>query len=239
MILIEEGIQFNNKHSYRDFGLILKERDIGNPSKVKVKERVPYSNLEYDFSNLYGSPTYEERPLSYTFHLVEKSNSKINYMSAQTAVLNWLCGTLGKTPLKDDVFPDYYFLAEVEDGPSTVYFRTDGTITVKFMAYPFKIAELQEGNDIWDSFNFLLDYAQDTSFEITSSADITLYNPGISVVYPIITATESMQIEKDDITYNIPIGSTKSYEFSLSPGENEMKIIGTGSISFEYYKELI
>ncbi len=49
------GISFNDKHSYRDFDItILNTRVIETPSKIKIKETVPFMNGSYDFSNLYG-----------------------------------------------------------------------------------------------------------------------------------------------------------------------------------------
>jgi len=235
--LISDGINFNNKHSYYDFGLILQERKIGNPSKIKNTERVPWSNIEYDFSNLYSEQEYEERAISYTFALV--AHSKQYYTTMKTVVVNWLCSAIGKTVLKDDIIPNYYFLAEVVKGPSETDFNSDGSITVEFTAYPFKISSLKEGHDIWDEFNFLLDYAQETDFTVNGSLEITLHNPGITIVYPKITCSSSMKLQKENITYEISAGSTSSYDFSLSPGENKLKILGIGTISFEFYKELI
>lgn len=235
--MISDGINYNTKHSYQDFGLILQERKISNPSKIKNTERIPWSNVEYDFSSLYGEQEYEERVMSYTFALV--SPSKQYYETMKTVVINWLCSPVGKTVLTDDIFPNYYFLAEVVKGPSATDFNLDGSITVEFTAYPFKISSLKEGNDIWDEFDFLLDYAQETDFTVTGSLDIKLYNPGITIVYPKIICSNAMKIQKGNITYEIPSGFTTSYDFSLSPGENKLKVIGTGSISFEFYKELI
>ena len=63
------GITFNGKHSYKDFGLLVKERNIDNPSKIKTKERIPYSNQIFDFSKIYGVQEYEERSISYVFYL--------------------------------------------------------------------------------------------------------------------------------------------------------------------------
>src|SRR5690625_848056 len=138
------GIIFDDKHSYRDFGLTLESREIGNPSKIKRKVRVPFSNEIYDFSDIYGSQEYEERLLTYTFNIVDMHNySKESFSTLKIAVLNWLMGPNSKEKLVDDAIPGYYFMAEVENGPALEEWEFDGALAVEFTAYPFKIGEYE------------------------------------------------------------------------------------------------
>lgn len=232
------GIWFEGKHSYKDLGLTISERKIGYPSKIKIQERVPYSNIVYDFSNIYGGQEYEPRPLSYTFNVAYKDKA-INYYLYETEISNWLMSPNSKVVLKDDLIPGYYFLAEIVNNPSSDFKFVGGSLSVEFTAYPFKIKELEEGNDIWDEFNFLLDYAQTTQYNVQDSIDVTLYNPGAIPLSPLISSTSSMQIIKNGITYNIPVGESTSYDFILDIGENKLRIIGNGSISFHFRLELI
>lgn len=234
------GITFNGRHSYKDLNLTIASRFIGNPSKIKRKERVPFSNETYDFSGLYQGQEYEERTLTYTFNIVDTHNNSKTYFSMKKIeVLNWLLGQNEKVKLMDDAIPGYYFLAEAENGPGIEENESDGTLTVDFTAYPFKISELEEGHDIWDEFNFLLDYAQVTDFNINGNKSIILYNPGIEPIKPKIQSSSGMEITKDDVIFNIPAGQSESYGFILMPGENKLKIEGNGSISFHFRKELI
>lgn len=234
------GINFNGKHSYKDMGLTIASRSIGNPSKIKRKERVPFSNQVYDYSDIYVGQEYEERPLTYTLNVIDNQNhSKEHFSMMKIAILNWLMGPNTKVKLTDDAIPGFYFLAEVENGPALEEREFYGTLTVDFIAYPFKISELEEGHDIWDEFNFLLDYAQNTEFDVEESINITLYNPGIEPTKPKIQTTNEMQIIKDGTIFNIPAGESSSYDLILMPGKNELKIKGNGSISFRFRKELI
>lgn len=234
------GITFNDKHSYTDFGLTVAQRQIGNPSKIKNKERVPYSNQFYDFSGIYGGQEYEERPLSYVFNVFDKHNlTKESFSTLKIAVLNWLMAPNNKIKLIDDAILGYYFLAEVESDPSVEEWEYDGTLSVEFTAYPFKISEREEGDDNWDEFNFLLDYSQTTEFEVSGTLEATLYNPGINTLKPVIKASAPMTIQKGSTTFNVPTGESESYDFMLSAGENPMKITGTGTVSFHFRKELI
>lgn len=231
------GIKFDGKHSYDDFGLTVAERNIGNPKKIKIKERVPFSNQVYDFSGIYGGQEYEERPLTYVFNV--KDYEKIPLTMKKIQALNWLMNPNEKIQLFDDYIPGYYFLAEVEEAPDFDELRFYGRLTVQFTAYPFKIGELEEGNDIWDEFNFLLDYAQITEFNVNGSTDVTLYNPGINVAKPIIKATAPMQIKQGNKIFTVPIGESQSYDFVLRGLKNKLTIVGNGSISFHFRKELI
>lgn len=231
------GITFNGLHSYDDFGLTVAEKTIGNPSKIKTKERVPHSNQVYDFSGIYGGQEYEERQLTYVFNVKDYDKRMIAIKKIES--LNWIMNVNEKTKLVDDYIEGYYFLAEVEEAPDFEEMRFHGTLTVTFTAYPFKIGELEEGNDIWDTFNFLLDVAQITEFRVRGRKNVILYNVGANIVYPIIRATSPMQIIKDGITYNIQAGEIESRVFFLNIGENPMTILGSGTISFHFRKELI
>ena len=230
-----KGIRKGSKHSYNDFGLTIKSKSIGVPSKNKIKETIPFMNGSYDFSTLYGSQTYSERTLKYVFNVVGKNKIKMNTL--RTQVLDWLHEG-SKQPIYDDDFPGYYFLAECEDAD----FDEDGrfgSLTVEFSAYPFLIRTEHEGSIYWDNFNFDLDILQETKFNIEGNKDIKIYNNGAINIVPTIMCSEDMQIIKDNITYNIKAGLNKSYVFELEKGENAMKIIGNGTIEFEFRKEVL
>jgi len=232
------GFKYNGFHSFKDFGLSIEKREIGNPSKIKRLERVPFSNTNYDFSNIYGGQEFEERTLSYEVNVAWKDKSN-DFYSYETEFLNWLGSVSEKQVLVDDLVPGFYFLAEVVNQIDTDFLHYGGKSIIEFTAYPFKIGEHFEGNDIWDDFNFLLDYAQDTKFEINGSKAVTLYNLSATTVVPQIVASSPMQIKRGNTTYQIPKGSTQSHDFMLLQNENHLTITGDGTIEFKFRKELI
>ena len=75
------GITYNNKHSFNDLGLtVLNTRVIETPSKIKITETIPFMNGSYDFSNLYGSASYSDRELNYSFLIdVESEDDEISF----------------------------------------------------------------------------------------------------------------------------------------------------------------
>lgn len=229
---------FNGLNSFKDFDLTIDKRRIGNPSKIKRIERVPFSNTVYDFSNLYNGQEFEERIIEYDVNVAlgDKSRSFYTY---ETQVINWLMSKSGKQVLTDSLVPGYYFLAEVVEGTNTDFLFVGGKANITFTAYPFKISELPEGNDIWDTFNFLLDYAQDTKFEVSGSKSVTLYNRSATTIIPQIIASNDMTIKRGNTIYEIPTGTTKSHDFMLNQNKNNLTIEGNGTIEFVFYKELI
>lgn len=235
------GIKFDGRHSYKDMGYTMPaERDIGFPSKEKIIVQVPFSNVEYDFSEMYGSQTYSSRELKYQFNVLRQGNYTPQAMQVEkTKLINWLMSNGGRKRLYDDTIPGYYFLAEVE---SVADFQDDwetGTMIVKFRAYPFMIAELHEGNDIWDSFNFELDIAQTTELIVEGVRVVTLWNGGKPDLVPEVYTSNSMDITKEGVRYKVPSGVIKDSKFVLKPGKNILQINGNGRISFRFYKELI
>lgn len=233
------GIHLNEIDFYSEYKIYVKERFIGNPDKNKILERVPFSNETLDFSSLYGTQTFQDRPLKYVLSLSEKSHTRQGVHLLEMQLTNALmAGTRGK--LIDEMFPGYYFEAEVQTGPNFERFLSFGELTVDFIAYPFKKSILPEGNDYWDPFNFELDISQTTEFTVTGTQQVTLWNVGISQLYPTIRASAPMQITTDSgNVFIVQPGESKSYDLMLLPGENSLYISGTGSISFIFYKEVI
>lgn len=232
------GIEFNGKHSLKNFSVPLAPgKIIGMPSKKKILINVPFANEKYDFSEIYGSQTYSERELVYPLSIVSTSKDRMNFK--KTEIINWLMNSNGKQKLYDDTIPGYYFLAEVETDPSFSENRSDGILTVTFQAYPFMIAHRPEGHDIWDEINFDLDVLQPVNFMVNGLLEVTLLNVGTNDLKPKITSSSSMQVELRQKVFNVRAGESQSRDFILKSGENDLKITGNGSISFEFYKELI
>ncbi|GEK88879.1 Phage tail protein [Alkalibacterium putridalgicola] len=231
------GIEFNGKHSYKDLGLtITPDRIIGRPSKEKKKRKPTYSNTEHDFSRLYGSETYRNRLLTYSFNVLEKSKVNLSYKMIE--VVDWLMNSDGRKPLIDEGIPGYYFMAEVENETDIDENWTDGIITVSFVAYPFMRKEKPEGSPYWDDYT-ILDIYQETSFDISGSKTITLVNNGSATVRPEITASSQMSITKGQRTFMAPEGTSESYQLTLATGETTLTVEGNGSISFEWHKEVL
>lgn len=231
---IQEGITRGGVHT-SDYNMWLVDRSAPTPEEKSIVESLPFVQGNYDFSTILGGRVYENRPLSYQFEILNTDYQ--SRKSVQTSLENWLM-IGGYEVLYDDHSHGYYWLAKCMR-VNTVDTHGGLTVNIEFDAYPFKISVKPEGHDIWDDFNFELDVAQVTKFEVNGTIDAMLYNVGANILTPVIKASAPMQVIKDGITYNIPEGEVKSYELSLSLGENQMKIQGDGTIEFLFHKELI
>lgn len=233
---IVEGFMFGDIHT-KEYSMSLKDRQAPTPEENVITEEVPFMQGSYDFSMILGERIFKNRTLSYRFEVEERSyqHRKVD----EIVLKNWLMKK-GWGRLYDDHDDGYYYWAKctsvtVED--DHVFGRL--SISISFEAYPFMVADLEEGHDIWDEFYFDLDYSQPNEFEVSGSSSINLMNVGSVGVVPTIIASSQMAIIKNGATYTVPAGESKSESFRLEIGENAMTINGTGTIKFIFYKELL
>ena len=235
-IKIKEGITFNDFDT-RENDMHLIDRSAPTPQEKEIIESVPFAHGVYDFSNILGERIFNNRTISYTFHIHEHDYDHRKH--DQTVLENKLLGT-HIARLEDSYDENYYYLGKCVSINTTddhVYNRL--IVNIDFDCYPFKISKLKEGHDIWDEFNFELDVAQIPAFEVNGSREVTLYNAGASSVVPTIKTNSEFTIEIDTISVTVSAGTHKSELVRLRKGENRIMLTGNGAIEFDFYKELI
>lgn len=129
---MKKGITINDRHSYYSYGLRMLKRSIGSPPKDEHLERVPYSNITYDFDELFGNSSYGERQITYQFEMIERHiGSAEDRLVGIINDMHWA----GRKDLYDDMLPNYYF--EVRE-PTVTYTEDHGVykISMVFMASP-------------------------------------------------------------------------------------------------------
>lgn len=229
------GIKFNGLHSWKDFRITIKSKEIGNPSPILIKDSVPYMHGQYDFSKLYGEIAYDERTLKYTFNIFDISKRNMNLLKIK--VINWLKAS-EKTQLFDDAIVGYYFLAQC----TKFEFKENnaiGELTVEFTAYPFKFKNEYEEETLWDTFCFELDTLQKTKFEVNGAKEIVLINAGSKSVIPKIICDNNFEIKLNNTTFILGPGITEDSSLNLSIGENKIVLIGMGTIEFKFRIEVL
>lgn len=230
-------IVFNGKHSFNDMGLKrINATEHKAPTKNKIQQTIPFMNGSYDFSNLYGSATYSDREFTYSFLVEIENEALMNYRKIE--IENWLLGANKKTILIDEDLKGYYYLAECIDIDFDNYYSF-GLIDVTFTAYPFKIGEAYEGNNLWDSFNFELDVLQDTKFTVNGSSNVNIYNSSAIDIEPTVIASSQFEIVLDNKKYIVESGESKDYRFKLKRGNNNLTLKGNGTIEFRFRKEVL
>lgn len=233
------GFTIDGQH-INDFGLMCVDKSIGFPEKEKLVAKPAFSNHIIDFSNINGTQQFTERNLMYKFIYNKTGDgTRDELYLVWTKVVNWLMGYQTKTKLYDDAMQEYYYLAEVVTNPSFEEFYYNGTLTIEFTAYPFRIKDSAEGDDIWDGFNFELDIAQETQYTVSGTQKFVLYNTGTSIVSPTIKASTAMTIIQNNRSYQLMAGTNEISRIHLKSGENKLEVEGTGIIEFIFHKELI
>jgi hypothetical protein len=135
----QNGIVFDNKHSWRNFKALLNSRQTPPPTPIKTTVSVPFSQVVHDFSLINGSQVYNQRQLVYNFTIYGKNSTPLDELMHRVQVFeNWLYAGKGKLPLYDDRIPYYHFVAECTN---ITHAKTDSlpifAITATFTADPY------------------------------------------------------------------------------------------------------
>ena len=132
------GITWKGKHSLADFDATMISRDTNPPQKDRITDRPPYSSVTYDFTELFGEPSYPERTLQYQFMISDERG--IYYLKKRVNLFRkWLYGETGKSALYDDREDDYHFNAVCTGFSEKYSYGVIAEITVTFQADPFML----------------------------------------------------------------------------------------------------
>ena len=137
-----DQIIIGDKASFDDFSASVASRKIKMPKKKSIKETVPFSNITHDFSAIDGEIYWEERALEYIFEITADDPEELEELKSQFS--SWVMGVMNQE-LHDPYISDYHFLATYDDmDPNDDEGLDKSTLTVKFTAYPYKIANTQK-----------------------------------------------------------------------------------------------
>lgn len=219
-----DQIRIDDKYSLDDFFFSMRERKIGEPTKKSIKETVPFSNKTYDFSNINGELYWNERSLEYVFECIMPTPEEIEV--AKVAFSNWLM-LIQEANLYDPFIEDYHFVATFED----ISYEDEvekTTATVKFSAYPFKIANKKTS----------------AGFTVNAGEEITVVvaNNSGRKLPPTIYSDFGASLKLNDVIFGIPAGETTDSTFNLEVGRNIITITNNsdvgGAISFSFFEEV-
>lgn len=212
-----DGIRINDKHSYGDFGLYLKSRNISLPKKKNIRETVPFMNGYYDFSALNGSPAWDERTIEYAFDVTNDNPVDLDYFVSY--VLDWL-GNAHDVDIRDDTVYGYHWHGSYDS--ANVKWDDSGMqaeISVSFVVHPFKIAD------------------NPTTHSLTAGTH-TIINSGMAVA-PYVQSDASAAIQIGTYVSSIPANELIQLEIDLKRGGNTVLVTGEGTVTFSYYEEVL
>lgn len=212
-----------DKGSYDDFFASVAERKIGQPKKKSIKETVPYSNVTYDFSAINGEVYYNERELEYIFEMTADTPEELEEMKA--AFSNWVMNVF-EEEIHDPFIPDYHFIGTYDDMDYADEETLDKTTaTVKFTAYPYKVANVVKKYTFTIAGN--------------SSANAVILNNSSHRITPKIKASGELTIKRTTASviesWGIP-ASEEAAELTAATGEMFMLDAGITSLALQNSK---
>lgn len=133
-----QGVTFGGKHSYWDWGLILREYPVVSPPKPKTKlVDVLGAHGSLDITTkLTGKVQYEMREITCHFTVI---GNRERWEQVYSEVLNYLQGLLMEITLDYD--PDYFFTGRAEISEWNPG-QTTAEMAIKAKVAPYKVSHL-------------------------------------------------------------------------------------------------
>lgn len=236
--MIKEKISFGDFDS-AVMGFDMISRTPNSLEEQEITETIPGVQGVIDYSMAFGQRFFKPMTLNYSFSKYCSTYAERHTLEAliKNQVMRYGTGKLYDSQIPEN----YYFLAKCSSENVTVSDQTcEVTVTLAFTCNPpFMFCEIPEGNDEWDTFNFDYDVSQDTSFTVNNGDVVPLINPGSAAVQPKITVTGTIKVSCNGNEVTFTAGTYEDTLIYLLPGMNSLTLTGTGTISFEFYKELV
>ena len=225
-----KGVKIGDRHTYKDWNLILISTDIGFPDPKTETIDIPGADGELDFSEvLTGDISYNNRTISIQLEMVDKFE---NWRNKISEISNYLHGKKLKIIFDED--PSFYYFGRlsVNDFKSN---KSTGTITIEANVEPYKYDLFSSLEDwLWDPFNFDNGIINETNnLQVDGELEVKIVGRRKKVI-PKITCDNELQLLFNGQTYNLLEGTSYSPEIEICEGENILKFIGNGTVTIEY-----
>lgn len=229
------GVTFGDKHSYRDWGLILKSRPaISPPSPKTLYIDIPGSDGVLDLTeSLTGDVKFENRTITCEFNVID---SRKRWSNIYSEILDYLHGQRIKIILDED--PTYYYVGrfQVNEWKSD---KVTSLITIEGNVEPYKSEVCGSLDDWeWDSFNFetgIIRQWKDLTVE--DSLTITIVGTRKTVVPSFIVQSNDssgMTVTFDGRTYNLSDGVNRVVNINIKQETQTLVFTGNGTVSIDY-----
>lgn len=206
-----KGITFGQYHSFNDFHLILKPKEMASPAVKVRKIDIEGADSSLDYSDYFGEPKFEDVTHKFDFSTTVPPSE---FLSLYSQIKNAIHGKKMRIILDDD--PLFYYLGRVSVLPFTTD-RNIGLVSIECDCEPYKMKlELTS-----------------VSVTISGTDNIVLANSRKRAV-PEITTTAAMTIVFGEFTWAVEAGTFTLPELELLEGENTVTVTGSGTITFTY-----
>lgn len=230
-----DGVTFGTKHSYRDWGLLLKSRPVISPPSPKtVYVDIPGSDGVIDLTeSLTGDVKFDNRTIKCEFVVLDARN---RWSDIYSEIMDYLHGQRMRVRLDED--PTYYYEGrlQVNEWKSD---KVTSIITIEGDVEPYKMEMFSSIEDWeWDSFNFETGIIRDYK-EIRVDESLTFMIEGRrKSVVPSFTVVSDdgsgLQVRFNGTTYDLPDGTSRVLNIVIKNGTNTLYFTGNGTVSIDY-----
>lgn len=225
------GVRIGNKHTYDDFGLMLKSKPTIEPPEVKVVEiDIPGADGKLDLSTvLNGYEVYYNRKITFEFNVKLK---KEMFYRLYSKIANYLHGRKFNIILDDDI--SYYWYGRVTMNEMSIAYSTS-TIKLTADVEPYKMEISNSGSEwLWDPFDFEQGIIREY-FDLMVNGELEMTVIGSrKPVIPSIRVSSDMILEFDGVQYKLEEGINKVVNIELIDNEYTFKFIGEGTVTIDY-----
>lgn len=230
-----DGVTFGTKHSYRDWGLLLKSRPVISPPSPKtVYVDIPGSDGIIDLTeSLTGDVKFDNRTIKCEFVVLDARN---RWSDIYSEIMDYLHGQRMKVRLDED--PTYYYEGrlQVNEWKSD---KVTSTITIEGDVEPYKMEMFSSLEDWeWDSFNFETGIIRDyKEIRVDESLTFTIEGRRRSVVPSFTVVSDDgsgLQVRFNGTTYDLPDGTSRVLNIVIKNGTNTLYFTGNGTVSIDY-----
>ena len=230
-----DGVTFGTKHSYRDWGLLLKSRPVISPPSPKtVYVDIPGSDGIIDLTeSLTGDVKFDNRTIKCEFVVLDARN---RWSDIYSEIMDYLHGQRMKVRLDED--PTYYYEGrlQVNEWKSD---KVTSTITIEGDVEPYKMEMFSSLEDWeWDSFNFETGIIRDyKEIRVDESLTFTIEGRRKSVVPSFTVVSDDgsgLQVRFNGTTYDLPDGTSRVLNIVIKNDTNTLYFTGNGTVSIDY-----
>lgn len=136
---MREDAIINDKYMLKDFNLKMVSFNITPPEVKSDIIEIPYSNVYYDISDLFGEVTYKPRTINMVFRIIAGMQCWHNYVDK---LINEFHGKIVKIKLASDSEWSYRGRCEIIIATKESYY--DGAVTINIIAEPYKFNDKGE-----------------------------------------------------------------------------------------------
>lgn len=208
------GVTFGDYHSWNDFQLILKPKEIASPAIKSRKLEIEGADSDIDYTDFFGEAKFENVVHTFDFSTIVPQSE---FVALFSRIKNALHGKKMRIILDDD--PSFYYWGRCSVSTFTTS-KGVGEVSVECDCEPYKYK-----------------LAKTTvTATVADSATVTLTNSRKRAVPEVrITTDSSLRIEyRGSNIWDLGPGSYTLPELELTEGANIITVTGTGTIAFEW-----